>query len=325
MIRRVFCFDMLLENALKNILLTESVSVKEVEDAINKHNRIIINYHSKGEDKNTGARVVEVYAYGLTKAGNPVVRCFQPYGDTTSRVPSWKFFRLDRISEWKPTKQIFNHPADFYYKNLGKFNEEGDETMSVVYKIADFKNDDNEEQTINQSRPKTKDEVYKTDTERKLERLKQQLENPINISDLKTNDAFGKQNNTSTETETTSGPKTKDDVYKTDTERGMERLQQQLKNPKMIDLSQFDKYDRRKQKNKPQNNDNDKDVEKLRDALKDGPVSLSDLKTKINEPEKTEEPKKTEPFKTDTERGMDRLQQQLKNPRMIDLTKIPRR
>ena len=67
-------------------------------------------------------RIIEVYAYGLTKAGNPVIRAFQPYGDTSSRVPSWKFFRIDRIIYWKPTKQIFTKPASDYYKNIGNFN-----------------------------------------------------------------------------------------------------------------------------------------------------------------------------------------------------------
>ena len=88
---------MMLEG-INRILLSESVSINSVNDAIDTHTRIIINYHTKGEDIATGARIIEVYAYGLTKAGNPVIRAFQPYGDTTSRVPSWKFFRLDRIT-----------------------------------------------------------------------------------------------------------------------------------------------------------------------------------------------------------------------------------
>ena len=84
-----------------------------MDSAIDKHERIIVNYHTKGEDKHTGARVIEVYAYGLTKAGNPCIRVFQPYGYSTTTVPNWKFMRLDRISAWKPTGQIFTRPADF--------------------------------------------------------------------------------------------------------------------------------------------------------------------------------------------------------------------
>ena len=272
----------LFEKILNKILLTESVSVNEVEEAIEKHIRVIINYHSKGEDKNTGARVVEVYAYGLTKAGNPCIRGFQPYGDTTSRVPSWKFFRLDRISAWKPTKQIFNRPADFYYKNLGDFNPNGDETMSVVYKIAKFGEDEIKDTTQTpSSQPKTKQDVYKTDTENRMERLKQQLNNPITLSDIKIGDAF-KQN-----IPTTYGPKTKQDtqepstrkqseIYKTDTERRMDRLKQQLQNPKKIDLTQFERKPKSQQ-------EKEKELQKLRQTLSDKPMSLSDLNKKMKE------------------------------------------
>lgn len=223
----------ILEDIISKIFLQESVSATDVENAIDNHNRVVINYHSKGENKANGARVVEVYAYGLTKAGNPCIRCFQPYGSTTTRVPSWKLFRLDRITDWKPTKQTFNHSADFYYKNLGEFNEKGDETMSVVYKIADFSNINDKDKTVANTsqqtdKPKTQDDIFKTDTEKQMERLKQQTENPITLKDLN-----------SEQEEQSSSPKTNQDIYKTDTERGMENLKKQLENPQMIDLSKI--------------------------------------------------------------------------------------
>ena len=109
----------MLTELLQEILLKESVSVNDIDDAMDNHKRVIINYHSKGEDVATGARVIEVYAYGLTKAGNPVIRAFQPYGDTTTKVPSWKFFRLDRISAWEDTGQTFSRPASEIYRGLG--------------------------------------------------------------------------------------------------------------------------------------------------------------------------------------------------------------
>ena len=317
----------LLEKVLHKILLTESVSPNEVEDAIDNHYRVIVNYHSKGEDKNTGARVVEVYAYGLTKAGNPCFRGWQPYGDTTSKVPSWKLFRLDRVSAWKPTDQKFTHPADFYYKNIGKFNESGDETMSVVYKVAKFGNED-EMPSTPEATPKSKEDVYKTDTEKNMERLRQNVSNPIKLSDIKTNDAF-KQFNDAPQV-TKSGPKSKEDVkgkeepevFKTDTERGMENLRNQLKNPRKIELPNTNKT------NVPEKSpeEKEKELKKLRDTLNNKTMSLADLNKKMNEPDVTE-PKQEEPevFKTDTERGMENLRNQLKNPRKIDLNNIPRR
>ena len=318
----------ILENIVCSLLNENTVSISDVENAIDKHNRIIIDYNSNGDASNSGARVIEVYAYGLTKAGNPCIRAFQPYGQTTSRVPSWKFFRLDRISAWKPTKQTFDRPADFYYKNLGDFNPNGDETMSVVYKIAQFGEDEtnNIPQTPS-SQPKTKQDVFKTDIEYRMERLKQQLDNPITLSDIKTGDAFKQFTN---DTPTTSGPKTKQDVtdqstpkqpeiYRTDTERGMDRLKQQLQNPKKIDLTQFDRKPKSKQ-------EKEKELQKLRQTLSDKPISLSDLNKKMKEePQDQTPPKQPEIYRTDTERGMDRLKQQLQNPKKIDLSRIPKR
>lgn len=252
-------------------LLTESVSIGEVNNAIDTHTRILINYHSKGEDIASGARIIEVYAYGLTKAGNPVIRAFQPYGDTTTTVPSWKFFRLDRISFWKNTGQKFSRPASDYYKGLGEFNPYGDKTMSTVYKIAKFDGyDNNAIKPINHSSPKIKqtskpsslDTLYKTDTEKNMERLRQQMNNPIKLSDIKTKQGFRQYNNNNNKTNTEYGPKMKPqlsqdntltvnqqkqekpnktdtNLYKTDTERGMENLRQQLQNPRKIDLSKI--------------------------------------------------------------------------------------
>ena len=323
---------MIFNDIINKLILNESVSIADVNDVIDHHKRVIINYHTKGEDKNTGARIVEVYAYGLTKAGNPVIRCFQPYGDTTSRVPSWKFFRLDRISAWKETNQTFNRPADFFYKGLGDFNPNGDDTMSIVYKIAKFGNNNiiNTEIQTPTNGPRMKSsstEPYRTDTERGMERLRQQLQNPIKLSDIKTKNGF-KSLDTPSSNDT--GPKMKEptktvngndrddkssstEPYRTDTERGMERLRQQLQNPKKIDL--------------------DKLRSKLGDTSK--PIKYSDLVKRVkglNNDETTDNSQTIdksssadEPYRTDTERGMERLRQQLQNPKKIDLDKLRRR
>ena len=310
---------MILKNIINKLFLNESVSLSDVNDALDNHKRVIINYHTNGEDNNTGARVVEVYVYGLTKAGNPVIRCFQPYGDTTTKIPSWKFFRLDRISSWKETNQTFDRPASFFYKGLGEFNPNDDETMGVVYKIAKFGNSI-EQNGINttQKGPKMKsnnngDEVFKTDTEHRIDRLRQQLKNPITMDDLKTKDAL---KNTDTKTNADSGPKKKtdisnnSDVYKTDTEKNMEKLRQQLENPKKIDLNT------------------------LRSKLGDtsNPIKYGDLVKKLSQTEyphtKSEDKdnnKQDNIYKTDTEKNMEKLRQQLENPKKIDLSRFNKR
>lgn len=267
-------------------LLTESVSINEINDAIDNHVRIIINYRSKGEDIANGARVIEVYAYGLTKAGNPVIRSWQPYGDTTSRTPAWKFFRLDRITYWKPTRQVFTEPASVNYKGYGDFNPNGDGSMSVVYKIAKFDGTDNNEisKPINHSSPKMKYQevpqqdtaVYKTDTEKNMARLKQQLDNPIKLSDIKTKQGFKQYNDNNTQ-KAPSGPRMKHDITSTP-DNTKDRNVNNMPQPTNADNVTTN----------AQNNNNDV-------------------------------------FKTDTERSIERLRQQLQNPRKIDLSKIPRR
>lgn len=272
----------LLERIYNSLLLTESVGVDEVNDALDNHKRVIINYRSKGEDKNTGARVIEVYAYGLTKAGNPCIRAFQPYGDTTSRVPSWKFFRLDRIIEWKPTEQTFDRPADFYYKNLGNFNPNGDETMSVVYKVAKFGNDQIPQVSVNDD-PKTKEDVYKTDSETRMERLKQQVNNPIKLSDIKIGDAFKQAKQTP---KPTGEPKTKEDVYTTSKTQPLTQ-----NNPNTTEKIPQEKQD---------------NLDRLRNILKDRqPISLSDLNKKMKE--EPQERKWQDVFNQEAEKDLEQM------------------
>ena len=279
----------MLSELLNEILLAESASVENVNSAIDNHSRIIITYHTDGKDEATDARVIEVYAYGLSKSGNPVIRAFQPYGDTTSRVPSWKFFRLDRIDSWKDTGQHFSAPASDYYKGLGEFNKNGDKTMGIVYKVAKFGDEG----------LKNKGRVAKTDTEKRLERLRQQTKNPIMLSDLKA------KTNAANKTEPAAKEEPKEpETFKTPTERGFEKLRREIANPRFIDLSKFDKYNRKKTKPEPP-------------KVKEEPP--------IEEPAAKEEPKEPETFKTPTERGFEKLRREIANPRFIDLSKIPKR
>lgn len=131
-------------------ILTESVDVNNIIDAMDRNKRVIIQY--VGEDgESTGSRYIDIYAYGLSSDGNPVIRAFQPFGDTNTKVPAWKFFRLDRISSWKTTDETFSYPKG--QQGLGKFNPDDIGSMKVVYKVTDFKQ---EEPLLKQSSPKKK-------------------------------------------------------------------------------------------------------------------------------------------------------------------------
>lgn len=186
-------------------LLYEGVSNDEINNAINNHKYVVVNYEGTDGTHN-GSRMIQPVAFGCTSAGHPVIRAFERFGDTKTAVPRWKYLRVDRISSWRETDKTFDEPPAL-------FNPNDDKTMSVVYNIAKFGNKDDMKPTPNSSPKKKSDEkpeVYRTDTERKLERLRKQLQNPLTLSDFKTQNAFGTQKND----QLTSGPKTKKDVKK---------------------------------------------------------------------------------------------------------------
>lgn len=111
-------------------LILENISRNSIIDAMD--NRYIVQINYAGDDNTAaGPRYVEVYAFGNSKNGNPVIRAFQLAGDTKTIAPSWKLFRVDRITRWEPTQRGFNRPRN-------GFNPTGDKAMSVVHKITNF-------------------------------------------------------------------------------------------------------------------------------------------------------------------------------------------
>jgi hypothetical protein len=118
---------------LEKTFLNEGIAtVSNVNDAIDNLKQVEIRYNSGGESVATGRRIIYPVAYGVTKSGNPVIRAFEPYGDTKTKTPAWKFFRLDRIKNWRPLSKTFDG------SKLQGFNENGDESMSIVYNIANI-------------------------------------------------------------------------------------------------------------------------------------------------------------------------------------------
>ena len=119
--------------------LNEDVSPMDVIDAI--HNKKIVKIHYDDEvNHKTGTRFIEPFAYGLSKAGNPVFRAFQvesgPNGSLRG-TPKWKLFRLDRVISWAPTRTTFElTPDEVGWANAYYFNREGDKSMSQVFAIA---------------------------------------------------------------------------------------------------------------------------------------------------------------------------------------------
>lgn len=122
-------------------IINEDASPSQVKDAIKKRYKAEIYYYDENT-KGSKRRVIEPVAYGLSKGNNPVVRAFQPMGDTRSESPEWKMFRLDRIRKWKALRnnKFEEPPGPEYPKELQdkKYNPNGDKGMSVCYLNADF-------------------------------------------------------------------------------------------------------------------------------------------------------------------------------------------
>lgn len=120
-------------------LLKEDVSSNEVLDAINGKYHVRIRYDDgmpSNEGNPKGSRVIQPMALGTTKKGYPVVRAFQVSGNSRRGAPKWKFFRLDRVTSWKPmpNKKFYSEPPSEY----GQYNRTGDRTMGTFTDNAKF-------------------------------------------------------------------------------------------------------------------------------------------------------------------------------------------
>ena len=132
-------------------VLNESVGSKDVADVITNHNYVDITYSD--EDNNApGRRLIQPYAYGVTRAGNECLRAFQVEGDTLRGEPKWKLFLLNRITSWNPRKQTFTVPPPMQGYNAPDYNSEGDGTMDRVLLQAKF---DGTTDTLGAERAKT--------------------------------------------------------------------------------------------------------------------------------------------------------------------------
>ena len=115
-------------------LLREDASVDAINNAVNNMHPVRIIYNGPSGTGN-GERVIYPVAYGISTAGNPVVRAFQPQGSTSSEVPAWKFFRIDRIKKWENDNSTTFNPEE-----LNGFNEDGDEQIETLYAISPIGN-----------------------------------------------------------------------------------------------------------------------------------------------------------------------------------------
>lgn len=126
------------EQILREIL-TEEANLDAVTDAIKKRYEVELTYKADNDEKGSGVRVIQPVVLGHSKAGNLVLRAFQPYGDSKTKTPGWKMFRLDKIEDWRGNKnKHFSEPPGAQFSAEGKYNSKGDNSMTDVLVQANF-------------------------------------------------------------------------------------------------------------------------------------------------------------------------------------------
>jgi hypothetical protein len=312
-------------NGLLEEILNESApSVDNIMKVLKNHTKVLVTYKpvTSGREHATGTRLIGVFAYGMTSAGNPCVRVFEYIGDTATFVPGWKLLRLDQFLTWEPTDYVFYGPPD------NKFNPNDDRTMKPVLAIARFDDDNLTDDSA--EGPKTEENLFMTPTEKELKKrgkvIRKQFEKPITVSDFKAR--IGKKDYEGGEDEYTEGPKTSSDVhsgeqtkepgYKSEIDDKFKDLRDKLKNAPKVDL------DRLKASSNPE--EREKELSDLRKKLGDTsePISFSDLNDRLTkkEPEKEKQP---ESYKDEVEKMFQPLKDKLKNAPKIDLNQFKKR
>jgi predicted DNA-binding transcriptional regulator YafY len=120
---------MKLYNVVKSLIL-ETASVDTIIDAIKNRRKVVI-YYDGDEPGGRGLREIEPVCLGMSKKGNYVLRAWDIEGAShrgflgKRPLPSWRLFRVDRITSFMPTNDLFNTPRPNY-------NPRGDRSMTRV-------------------------------------------------------------------------------------------------------------------------------------------------------------------------------------------------
>jgi predicted DNA-binding transcriptional regulator YafY len=132
-----------------NVLSSKTTTYKKddpIEEAI-VNKRVVSMYYKGDKEEAPGFRTgIEPVCYG-ERNGVQYLRAWQKGGKSVSadkdggkkQLPSWRFFRVDRIRQWKVTgNETFTSPP------AANFNPNGDKHMDKIIAIADFKADEQE-------------------------------------------------------------------------------------------------------------------------------------------------------------------------------------
>lgn len=112
---------MKLYNIVKRLILEKSA--EEISNSI-KNKNIVTLYYDGDDNGGKGLRVIEPFCYGVSKAGNAVIRAWEREGASYTAqkgeqpLPGWRLFRVDRIGSYNfDPRQNFTEPRPQYNPN----------------------------------------------------------------------------------------------------------------------------------------------------------------------------------------------------------------
>ena len=121
---------MKLYNLVESLIL-EVASRSDIMNGMSKRRIMELNYDDEEDPGGKGRRWIQIYCYGVSKAGNDVIRVYQVGGDTKTIQPGWKLFRVDRMQNLRTLGGTFNEAKPL-------FNPTGDKDMIKIYNITQF-------------------------------------------------------------------------------------------------------------------------------------------------------------------------------------------
>ena len=119
-------------------LITEAASIDDIKKSI-EQKQVCSIYYEGDEPGGRGLREIEAVALWRSNAGNLVLRGWDRPGASHTAykgeqpLPSWRLFRVDKITMLKPTRENFTQAQPGY-------NFNGDKSMTQVILIAKFDN-----------------------------------------------------------------------------------------------------------------------------------------------------------------------------------------
>lgn len=155
------------------LLLEVSVDIwnDKIIDAVNNMRKMQITYDDEQGGKGKNNRYILPVAYGLSKAGNPVIRAYETMGSSKRGLtnppnkrefPKWKMFRVDRIRSISIGKRSFADYEDIL-KAEDLNQDGGDFGLKTYYAISPLCGKSEQKKITDKDKPIDSNPITKQD------------------------------------------------------------------------------------------------------------------------------------------------------------------